>query len=50
MTWLVQTNKGGAKRRGKAERRQREVRRFTRLEDYGLMFDSGRSFCLEYYI
>ena len=29
------TNKGGAKRRGNAERRQRAVRRFTRFVDYG---------------
>ena len=33
-------NKGGANRRGKAERRQRAVRRFTRFVDYELMFDS----------
>ena len=37
------TNKGGAKTRGKAERRQRAVR-FTRFLDYRLLFDSGRSF------
>jgi len=48
MTWLAQTNKGGAKRREKAERRQRAVHRFTRFVDYGLMFDSRRSFSLEY--
>ena len=36
MTWLVQTNKAGANRRGEAERRQRAVRRFTRFVDYGL--------------
>ena len=35
------TNKGGAKRRGKAERRQRAVHRLTtRFVDYELMFDS----------
>ena len=33
-------NKGGANRRGKAERRQRAVLRFTRFVDYELMFDS----------
>ena len=44
------TNKGGAKRRGKAERRQRPVIRFTRFVDYGLMFDSRRSFSLENYL
>ena len=49
MTWLVsQTNKGGARRRGKAEREQRAVRRFTRFVDHELMFDSRRSFSLEY--
>ena len=32
MTWLVHTNKGGAKR----------------FVDYGLMFDSRRSLSLEY--
>ena len=36
-------HKGSAKRRGKAERGQRQVR-FTRFVDYRLMFDSGRSF------
>ena len=36
-----------SKRRGKAERRRRTVR-FTRFVDYRLMFDSGRSFTLEY--
>ena len=30
MTWLVQTYKGGAKRRGKAERRKRAVRPLIR--------------------
>ena len=47
MTWLVldQTHtlaqkKEGEKRQGKAERRQRAVRRFTRFVDYELMFDS----------
>ena len=39
------TNKEGAKRRVKAERRQRVVR-FTRFLDYRLMFNSGRSFSL----
>ena len=34
--------------REKAERTQRAVRRFTRFVDYGLMFDSRRSFSLEY--
>ena len=48
MTWVVQTNKGGAKEREKAERRQRAVRCFTRFVDYELMFDSRRSFSLEY--
>ena len=33
---------------GFAERRQRAVRPFTRFVDYGLMFDSRRSFSLEY--
>ena len=42
------TNKGGAKRRGNAERRQSAVCRFTQFVDYGLMFDSRRSFSLEY--
>ena len=41
------TNKEGAKRDGKAERRRRAVR-FTRFLDYGLMFDSRRSFSLKY--
>ena len=36
------------KRRGKAEMRQREVRRFTRFVDYGLMLDLRSSFSLEY--
>ena len=45
----IHTNKGGAKRRrNRAERRQRAVRRFTRFVDYGLMFDSTRSFSMEY--
>ena len=44
LPWQIQTNKGCAKRRGKAQRRQREVRRFTRFVDYGLMFDLTRSF------
>ena len=50
MTWLVQTNKGGVKGRGKRERREKreEVRRFTRFVDYGLMFASRRSFSLEF--
>ena len=48
MTWLVQTYKGEAKRRGKAERRQRAVRRFIRFVNYGLMFDLRRSFSLGY--
>ena len=50
MTSLVQTNKGSAKRRGKAYRRQREVRRLTLFVDYRLMFDSSsrRSFRIEF--
>ena len=48
MTWLVQTNKGEAKRRGNAERRQRAVRRLIRFVNYGLMFDLRRSFSLGY--
>ena len=40
-------NKGGTKRRGKAERRQIAVR-FTRFVDYRVIFDSGLSFSLEY--
>ena len=43
------TNKEGAKTRRKAERRQRAVR-FTRFLDYRLMFDSGRSFSLQYFL
>ena len=39
----------GAKTSGKAEGRQRAVR-FTRFLDYRLMFDSGRSFSLKYYL
>ena len=39
--------KRGARRREKAERRQRAVR-FTRFVDYRLMFDSGCSFSLKY--
>ena len=46
MTWLAPTIKGGAKRHGKAERRQKAVHRFTRFVDYELMFDSRRSFGL----
>ena len=42
MTWLVQTNKGGGKRRAKALRRQREVRRFTRFVDHGLMLSVAK--------
>ena len=41
------TNKEGAKKSGKAERRQRAVR-FTRFLDYRLMFESGHSFSLKY--
>ena len=54
MPWLVldQTHKLTQTRevrsREKAERTQRAVRRFTRFVDYGLMFDSRRSFSLEY--
>ena len=48
MTWLVQTYKGGAKRRGKAERRKRTVRPLIRFVNYGLMFDLRRSFSLGY--
>ena len=42
------TIKRGAERRGKAERRHWRAVRFTRFVDYRLMFDSGRSFSLEY--
>ena len=38
---------GGAKRRGRAEKRQRAVC-FTRFVDYRLMFDSTLSFSLKY--
>ena len=54
MPWLVfdQTHKLTQTRevrsREKAERTQRAVRRFARFVDYGLMFDSRRSFSLEY--
>ena len=41
------TNKEDAKASGKAERRQRAVRS-TRVLDYRLMSDSGRSFSLKY--
>ena len=42
------TIKGGAQRRGKVERRHWRAVRFTRFVDYRLMFDSGRSFSLQY--
>ena len=42
-------SKEGAKTRGKAEGRQSPVL-FTRFLDYRLMFDSGRSFSLKYYL
>ena len=42
------TTKGGAERRGKVERRHWRAVRFTRFVDYRLMFDSGRSFSLQY--
>ena len=54
MPWLVldQTHKLTQTRevrsRETAERTQEAVRRFTRFGDYGLMFDSRRSFSLEY--
>ena len=46
----IHTNKGGAERRGKAERRHWRAVRFNRFVDYSLVFDSGRSFSLEYQV
>ena len=44
------TNKEGAKTHGRAERRQERFTSCTRFLDYRLMFDSGRSFSLKYFL
>ena len=44
MTWPVLDQRRDAER----PKGGRKVRRFTRFVDYGLMFDSRRSFSLEY--
>ena len=44
MTWPVLDQRRDAER----PKGDRKVRRFTRFVDYGLMFDSRRSFSLEY--
>ena len=44
------TRKEGAKTRGKAEGPRKRAVRFTRFLDYRLIFDSGCSFSLKYYL